>query len=96
MANRKSEYFGKQATTTEKLDLLQQFKLNPSDSNLVASIFNFIPTQSCSVVINGSDPIPFPAGREFVIDTAYSNHKPLWQFEVQEADIDYWCMGIFK
>jgi hypothetical protein len=95
--NAKSEYFGRSGTSTAGIDLIQLWKQDANGATLVANVFNFIPTQACTIKINGSDPIPFPAGKEFNIDTGINpNHRPLWQFQITEANIDYWFMGIFK
>ena len=97
-SNFKSNYFGKEGTSTENFELIQSFKIDPDqDKSLVALSLNFIPQQDCTVAINGSDPIPFKANREFVMDTGRNMiHKTIDKFQIVEADIDYWCMGVLK
>jgi len=97
-SNFKSNYIGKEGKSTENFELIQSFKIDPDkDKSLVALSLNFIPQQDCTVEINGSDPIPFKAGREFVMDTGRNMiHKPIDRFQIVEADIDYWCMGVLK
>ena len=97
-SNFKSNYFGKEGKSTENFELIQSFKIDPDkNTSLVALSLNFIPQQDCTVAINGSDPIPFKAGREFVMDTGRNMiHKTIDKFQIVEADIDYWCMGVLK
>ena len=96
-SNFKSNYFGTAGTSTANLDVIQSFKVDSDGKTLVANSFNFIPTQDCTVILNGSDPIPFKAGKEFVMDTGRNMiHKPISEFIIVEADIDYWCFGILR
>lgn len=96
-SNYKSEYFGFQGVATAGVDLIQKWKLNPNGKTLLAMSFDFIPKQNCTVIINGSDPIPFIANREWIIDVGVNPiHEPLNEFKIVESGIECWYVGIFK
>jgi len=95
-SNFKSEYFGENGTSVANQCLIQKWSLN-TIKTIIANSFNFIPNTDCSIIINGSDPIPFKSGREFIIDVGVNLIQlPIYEFKIVEADITYWCMGIFK
>jgi len=98
MRNYKSNFFGDKGTSSSNLEVIQKWKEVQTNNNISAVSFNFIPSQDCTIIINGSHPIPFLANQPFVIDTSGANptHKPIWQFQIVEAGIDYWYMGILK
>lgn len=54
--------------------------------------FSFMNEQKCSVKVNGSNPIPCPAGIGFEIN---SNDAPIQYFEIIEANIPYTWRGKF-
>ena len=92
-----SNYFGKEGTSTANFEIIQSWKINPLGKTIIANSFNFIPTQDCTISINGSDPIPFKAEKEFIMDMGVNPiHKPITEFKIIENAIDYWYMGIFK
>jgi len=96
-SNYKSEYFGKEGISTSNLEIIQSWKLNQNGKNLVVNKFNFIAKQDCTIIINDSDPIPFKANKEFIMDIGMNPiHRVISEFKIVEENINYWYMGIFK
>lgn len=94
--NYKSEYFGKEGTSTANMEIIQSWKLNPNGKTLIVNSFDFIAYQDCTIIINSSDPIPFKAGKEFIMDIGKNPiHRQIYEFKIIEANIDYWYMGLF-
>lgn len=52
--------------------------------------FHFVNTQDCSVIVNGSNPIPCPAGAGFIAD---SNDAKVITFKIVESNIDFTWRG---
>jgi len=95
-SNFKSNYFGEEGTSTANECLIQKWSLNKTKS-VIAMSFNFISSQDCTIIMNDSDPIPFKADRELIIDVGVNMiQKPLTEFKIIETGIDYWCMGVLK
>lgn len=54
--------------------------------------FSFLNEQKCSVKVNGSNPIPCPAGIGFEIN---SNDAPIGSFVIVEPNINFTWRGKF-